>query len=270
MPELPEVETVVRAARPRLSGRTIVAFRALWARQAVPSPAAVRKGIVGRTIRDVARRGKFIVLNLDDGAALLIHLRMSGRLEYAPFEAGPPAHIRAEFDFADGGGLRFCDARKFGRIVFTRDLAAATRGLGVEPLSGEFTPQRLVALLAARRGRIKSVLLDQSVIAGLGNIYADESLFHARIHPLTAAVRVAPRQVRALHAAILNVLTEAVRRNGTSFDWAYPDGQMQHALAAYGREGEACRRCQSGIKRIVVAQRSTHFCPKCQAAAPKK
>jgi len=262
MPELPEVETIVRACRPRLVGRRITRFVTRWARHASPSAAAVRDGLAGRTVRALTRRGKHIVWELDDGGWLLVHLRMSGRFEWD--DAVPaPAHVRAWWELDDGGRLLFCDARKFGRITYTRDLDAATAGLGPEPLGRAFTAAALAALLQRPRP-LKTLLLDQSVIAGLGNIYTDEALFRAGLHPLARCDRLAAEQVAALHAAIRDVLRLAIRKHGTSIDWIYPGGWMQRHLKVYGRTGEPCRICGTPIERLVVAQRGTHVCPRCQ------
>lgn len=273
MPELPEVETVVRTTRPRLIGRRIVAFESNWPRQVSPSAAEVRRRLLGRSICDVARRGKWIVWRLDDASWLLIHLRMSGRLEWrrrnrgspdAASAMGEPRHVRASWAFDDGGRLVFDDARKFGRIVQTDDLAAATRDLGVEPLEPSFTPGVLGSLLRRRRRRLKPLLLDQSVVAGLGNIYADEALFAAGVHPMSPSDRLTDAQVRALHAAIRSVLRRGIHHNGATIDWVYPGGGMQNHFRVYGRTGAPCRRCGTAIRRVVLGQRSTHFCPSCQ------
>jgi formamidopyrimidine-DNA glycosylase len=282
MPELPEVHTIVRALRPRLVGRRVVGFESRWPPQAMPDVRTVRDGIVDRAIRDLTRRGKFIVFSLNDGGFLLVHLRMSGRLEWSLPRADPPSratepsparepsraveppHVRAVWKLDDGRRLLLCDARKFGRIVYTRDLQAATSGLGAEPLSPAFTPLRLARLLHARARQLKPLLLDQSVIAGLGNIYTDEALFRAGLHPATRSDRLRTEQIATLHGAIRQVLRAAIRRNGTSFDWIYPGGRMQDHLLVYGRAGEPCRRCGATIRAIRVAQRGTHVCPRCQ------
>lgn len=239
-----------------------------WARQASPSVSAVRAGIVGRHIESLERRAKFLVFGLNDGGRMLVHLRMSGRFELAAErpESDAPRHVRAIWLLDDGQRLLFCDARKFGRIVFAPAGASPLDGLGIEPLSRDFTPERLRSLLSASRRPIKPLLLDQSVIAGIGNIYADESLHRAGIHPLRAALSLEPHKVQALHSAIRAVLREAIRRNGTSFDWIYPSGGMQHYLRVYGRTGEACGVCGGAIVALRVGQRGTHICPNCQPA----
>lgn len=264
MPELPEVESVVRTWSARLVARRIGVFESRWPRQASPSAAAVRRGIVGRAIERVWRRGKYIVMDLEGGGHLLIHLRMSGRLEAAAAGASEPRHTRAVFELDDGLRLHFCDARKFGRIVLCGDVERGTGGLGVEPLSAAFSAARLGKLLAGRRRQLKPLLLDQRVIAGLGNIYTDEALFRAGIHPLEPSDRIDGARVKRLHAAIRAVLKDGIRRNGASIDWVYPGGRMQDFFRVYGREGEACVTCGTTIAYLRVAQRGTHVCPRCQ------
>jgi formamidopyrimidine-DNA glycosylase len=274
MPELPEVETIVRSCRPRLVGRVVEDFEARWARQVRPDPETVRAALRGATVTAVGRRGKHIVIELGSSAVpgaplgpagwLLVHLRMSGRFEWLTAAAPEPGHVRAVWSLDDGARLALCDARKFGRIGFTRDLAAELSGLGPEPLDEAFTPAVLAALLRGRSRAVKPLLLDQSVVAGLGNIYTDEALHRAGIHPLTPAARLRPRAVAALHEAIRHVLTEGIRHNGTSLDWIYPDGEMQDFLLAYGRTGQPCPRCGAPIEALRVGQRGTHVCPRCQ------
>ncbi len=264
MPELPEVETIVRAVRPRLVGRAIVGFESRWPKNVVPGPAAVRRAVVGRRVAGVSRRAKYIVLGLDDGGHLLVHLRMSGRLDWSNDHTKEPPHVRAVWDLDDGGRLLLCDARKFGRVVHTRDLAAATADLGPEPLGRDFTPGLLSGLLRARRRQLKPLLLDQRVVAGLGNIYTDEALHRAGLHPLTRSDRLRAADVERLHAAIRAVLREAIRHHGTSLDWIYPGGWMQRRLRVYGRTGEPCRTCGTPIVGLRVGQRGTHVCPRCQ------
>lgn len=270
MPELPEVETVVRNYRPLLEGRTVAGFTTRWPKNCLPSAAAVRRGIVGRTILRVSRRAKYIVLALDNGAHQLIHLRMSGRFAWAAdHEKVETPFVRAVWTFTDGHALWFDDARKFGKIVHAPDLAAATAHLGVEPLDRTFTAGRLATLLTRRARQLKPLLLDQSVIAGLGNIYVDEALHMAGLHPLTRSDRLTPAQISALCKSIRTVLRTSIRRNGTTFDWIYPSGQMQNYLKVYGRTGEPCRRCRTAITYLKVAQRGTHICPACQLTAPR-
>lgn len=206
------------------------------------------------------------MLELDDGSHLLVHLRMSGRFEWADEVAARPRHVRARWDLDDGSRLLFCDARKFGRIVHTREPDEVLGTLGPEPLARGFTVEKLEELLRGRQRQLKPLLLDQTVIAGLGNIYSDEVLFHAGLHPLTPASVLSTTEVARLHAAIRGVLRVAIRNHGTSIDWIYPGGWMQRKLAVYQRTGEPCRVCGTSIVALRVAQRGTHVCPQCQPA----
>jgi formamidopyrimidine-DNA glycosylase len=268
MPELPEVETIVRTNRARLRGRRIIAFESRWPKNVVPDLRTVQQAVRDRTVVQIRRRGKFIIFCLSDGARLLIHLRMSGRLEWAAPGQPEPPHVRAAWDLDNGQRLLLCDARKFGRIIYTREPRLVTATLGPEPLDPRLTPSRLAALLRSRRRQLKPLLLDQSVIAGLGNIYTDEALFRARLHPLTRADQLDDRQIRRLHRAIRAVLCEAIRRHGTTIDWIYPGGWMQKHLRVYGRAGQPCRRCGTPIIALRVGQRGTHICPRCQDGRP--
>lgn len=290
MPELPEVETTVRAFRPRLEGRRIVRFVSRVAKQANPSVAAVRRGIVGKRIIRLRRRAKYIVVDLGDERGegpedapgrgskarrrrkqrgqrqrghLLIHLGMSGRFEWAA-EGNRPQHVRAILELDDGHRMLFCDARKFGKIIYATDFKAATEHLGVEPLGRGFTAVRFERLLRGRARQLKPLLLDQSIVAGLGNIYADETLFRARLHPATRSDRLTSREIERLRRAIQTVLLKAIRLRGTSFDQVYRGGQMWERLTVYGRAGLPCRRCRTPIEALRIAQRGTHICPKCQ------
>lgn len=266
MPELPEVETIVRNYREPLVGRRIIRFTSHWPRQASPSVRAVQVGLKNRTITSVARRAKYIVVALDNGAHFFVHLRMSGSFGWAEPDARtqPGAHVRAEWLLDDGRRLLFHDARKFGRIIFTRSPDEVTGALGVEPLEDVFSVAHLATLLGRRRRALKPLLLDQTVIAGLGNIYTDEALHRAGLHPLCPSDAVLADGTRRLHAAIRAVLREGIRRNGTSIDWIYPSGQMQDYLRVYGRTGEPCRTCGQAIVALRVGQRGTHICPRCQ------
>lgn len=264
MPELPEVETIVRTNRDRLVGRRIVAFSSSWPRGVLPTVARVRRAIVGRTISDVTRRAKYIVFHLSGDEYLLVHLRMSGRFEWADGRRRRPPHVRATWTLDDGQRLLFCDARKFGRIVHATNLAGATAHLGLEPLERCFDRAALASLLRDRRRQLKPLLLDQALIAGLGNIYTDESLHRAGLHPRQRSDGLTPAQVERLHAAIRTVLRLAIRNHGTSIDWIYPGGWMQRRLRVYGRAGEPCRRCGTTIVALRVGQRGTYICPQCQ------
>jgi formamidopyrimidine-DNA glycosylase len=270
MPELPEVETIVRRLRRKLSGRWIVGFATDRAAAVRPSLAAVRRGIVGKQIRSVRRRAKYLVLQLSPDGYLLLHLGMSGQLYWQADCPRQPPYLRSSLQFADGNRLLFCDARRFGRIIYSQKLQSAIGGLGIEPLSRQFTVGKLKELLQNRSARLKALLLDQSVIAGLGNIYVDESLHRAGLHPLTRACQLSRAQIARLHGAIRSVLREAIRYRGTTFDWVYPGGAMQQRLRVYGRAGQPClstrksRRCRGTIRYLRVGQRGTYLCPVCQ------
>lgn len=265
MPELPEVETIVRTYGPRLAGRVVREFVAHVPAQVAPDVTTVREHLRGRRITQLSRRGKYIVFQLAPAGVLLVHLRMSGRFEWlAPGATAQHRHIRAEWLLDDGARLLFDDARKFGRILLCDDPRAMSDQLGVEPLDDAFTADALERLVRARRRQLKPLLLDQSVIAGLGNIYTDEALWQARLHPLANSAGLRREQIVALHAAIRRVLREGIRRNGTSIDWVYPEGRMQDYLRVYGRTGNACARCSTTIVALRVGQRGTHICPRCQ------
>lgn len=268
MPELPEVETIARRLRPTLLGSTVTHAEVLWARTlAVPSPRAFKRSIAGRQIISVGRRAKFLMLDLS-GFSLLIHLRMTGDLFLRP-ESDPPAphdRMRLSLLTPDGSPARlvFNDARKFGRVWFTDRPESVLGSLGPEPLSDEFTPAWLYDALRSRRRQLKPLLLDQTFLAGLGNIYADEALHRARLHPLRLSDTVGRNKAEALWLAVRSVLEQGIRRNGASFDWVYRGGEFQNDFRVYGREGEACPVCGATIKRLVIGQRGTHICPRCQ------
>ena len=262
MPELPEVETVVRSIRP-LVGRRIVSaeFRNLRIlRGGDPDAMALR--LAGRRIKAVTRYGKFIVATLGGGGYLLVHLGMTGRLLLGG-EAGK--HTHAIFTF-DRGLLLYDDSRQFGSIELSEEFPRRVARLGPEPLEVAFDD--FAAALAIRRTRIKPLLLNQSFLRGLGNIYADEALFRAGIHPLAHASRIGGGRARKLYDAITAVLTEAIAAGGSSIsDYVDAEGrkgffQIDHRV--YQRTGEPCTVCRSPIRRVIVAQRSSHFCPRCQ------
>jgi len=274
MPELPEVETIVRQIRPRVVGRRIRAARVHWART-LQHPALERldRSVRGRTVTRAWRRGKYFVLDLDDGQHLVGHLRMSGRL-LVQEEAAPP-YARASFALDDGRHLVFTDVRKFGRLAVVRRLGDALPPLGPEPLEAAFDGPWLRRALAARARRLKPLLLDQSFVAGLGNIYVDEALHRARLHPLRPSDRVPGAAAHRLADAIRAVLTAAIAAEGSSFDTFYrtPTGQpgaYQDAFLVYGRAGRPCRTCGRAIRRLVVAQRGTHVCTRCQPAPRRR
>jgi formamidopyrimidine-DNA glycosylase len=228
--------------------------------------------MAGQRFVDVGRRGKYVVCALASGEALLVHLRMTGRLEVvgpdSPALVGP--HLRASLQFTDGEHLAFTDPRKFGRIWLTDDVMRVVGKLGPEPLGGDFTTDVLARRLSARRAAMKALLLDQTVVAGLGNIYADESLFVAGLHPLRTGADLTEIEIERLHAAIRQVLDEAIGERGTTLRDYHPpygaEGAYQNHLRVYQQTDRPCPRCGAPIRRIRVTQRSTHFCPQCQHA----
>ena len=295
MPELPEVETVARDLQRWVAGATIVDATVHWDRT-IRHPQPPERFVVeiaDATIRRVTRRAKTVLLHLTDGRVMTVALRMTGALIVA--DAGTPEdpYARVVFRLADGRELRYRDVRKFGRIglwpggglrsVGAGRGARSTRvaeggrryrigevfsGHGPEPLQRGFTAQRLAERLGRRSAKLKTLLLDQSFIAGVGNIYADEALWRARLHPLRAADSLDARDVRRLHRAVRQVLREGIANRGASFsDYVGADGEPganAERLAVYRRTDQPCYRCGRRIERIVVGQRSTHFCPHCQ------
>ena len=264
MPELPEVETIARNLRPKLVGRTILDARLRWKRTlATPTAAEFRRRIRGQRVRDVGRRAKFLHIALQD-YSLLIHLRMSGDLVIRSAAAPPEKHDRLILTLSNGRQLVFNDTRKFGRVWLTETTDGVFEKLGPEPLGRAFTEQWLHTALRGRRRQLKPLLLDQAFLAGLGNIYVDEALHMAKLHPLRVSNTVTGRQGSRLHGAIRAVLHEGIRRNGASIDWVYRGGDYQNHFRVYDRSGEACRVCGRKIQRMVVGQRGTYFCPGCQ------
>jgi formamidopyrimidine-DNA glycosylase len=264
MPELPEVETIARTLRPALLGKTILSADLRWNRTLVsPSPAKFRDLIRDQQIQDIVRRAKFLNINLS-ASHLIFHLRMSGDLLVILGGYQPAKHDRLILKLTDDMTLVFSDPRKFGRVWLVDDPSVIFQNLGPEPLSGDFTPDWLSAALHKQRRQLKPLLLDQSFLAGLGNIYTDEALHMARLHPLTTSNSVSPEEAEILWMAVRQVLAEGILRNGASIDWVYRGGDFQNHFRVYGRQGKPCPVCGTIIERIVVGQRGTHFCPKCQ------
>ena len=261
MPELPEVETVVRSVAAHVVGRRILAarFSSPWVTPGDRKKLAGR--LKGRTIQSIFRRGKFIVMPLDEGT-LTIHLGMTGRLLVS---GKPGEHVHGIFTL-DDGQLFYQDPRQFGRIEWSPGEPPRVARLGPEPL--EISLADFEARLKKHKTRIKALLLNQAFLAGVGNIYADESLHAAGIHPLALAARIQPQRTERLHTAIQGILAHAIQMGGSSIsDYVDANGergwfQVEHRV--YGREGEPCKTCSKPIKKTLVAQRGTHFCPVCQ------
>ena len=269
MPELPEVETIVRQLKPELMHRTLAAVEALWGKSVELSAPQVEK-LKGKTVLDVLRRGKWILLLLDDGDRLAIHLRMTGRLSLSPL-AGRKEHLRGEIAFSDGQRLYFFDPRKFGRIrLVPVHEKSWLDEIGVEPLPDNLLETALNGLDSRRS--VKAVLLDQSVVAGIGNIYADEALFSAGIHPLRPFCGLTPAERSRLASAVRLILLAAIGNGGSTIsdyrDLLGEEGLQQQHHQVYHRQGQACFRCNATILRTRIAGRSTHFCPGCQPEPP--
>ncbi|SRR5579871_253204 len=269
MPELPEVETVVRDVRPHLVGRRITRVE-LGRRQPLKTPPRkIVELLEDATVESVERWGKNIVIRLQGGAWWLIHLGMSGRLAVSPASEARPPHTHGVFALDSGEyELRYSDPRMFGRIEVTRDIPARLKKLGPEPL--EIAEAEFVEGLRARRTRVKALLLDQSFVRGVGNIYADESLFRAMLDPRTVGARVKPDRAAALHRELQAVLREAIESKGSSVrTYLYGGGESgnyQYEHLVYGRAGEPCTRCGIVLKTGVVAGRTTVWCGKCVKA----
>ena len=273
MPELPEVETVARDLRGRIVAARIAGVRSSWARTLRNvNGEELADAVRGRTIDAVGRRGKQLVVELSGGAFLTIHLKMTGQLFVVPTGGSEDPYVRLVLELDDGREIRFRDIRKFGRIgVYMADDDPFS-AVGPEPLDAAFTLRAFRARLRARKGRLKPLLLDQTFIAGVGNIYADEGLWAARLHPLRTVGTLRPADERRLWRELRRILTEAVIRRGSSIDdYTAPDGDgdMQEHLLVYQRAGEPCFRCGRAIRRIVVGGRGTHFCSWCQRLSAK-
>jgi formamidopyrimidine-DNA glycosylase len=271
MPELPEVETIVRQLRQggpthaaSVLGKRIERVTLKWPRHvARPSARVLQRELRGQTVQALGRRGKYLIFQLSSGV-LLIHLKMSGDLKLVAPGAAGDRHAHTIFHFSDGTALRFSDTRKFGKVFWVAQAEDVTGALGPEPLEPGFTAQRLGDMLAARRRALKPLLLDQTFIAGLGNIYTDEALHLAGLHPLRRSDSLSPAEARALWRSIRRALRSGIRHNGASLDWVYRGGNFQHHFRVYDRAGKPCLTCGTPIRRIVVGQRGTHYCPQCQ------
>jgi formamidopyrimidine-DNA glycosylase len=275
MPELPEVETIRRDLEARVVGRRFVGVTIPPdTGKTVPvlkgiDEASFREGIVGARIEGVERRGKYLALRLDTGAALIVHLRMTGALLHRRPEDAPERFLRAVLHLDNGSELRFTDMRKFGGFWLLDDIdEAVSAPLGPEPLSEGFTVEGLAQSMAGRKAPVKAILLDQRHIAGIGNIYADEACFEAHIDPRRLGATLTPAEVAELHGAVRSVLLFGVESRGASFkdykDVAGESGSMHMHVKVFRRNGKPCYACESIIERVKVGGRSTHFCPTCQ------
>jgi formamidopyrimidine-DNA glycosylase len=270
MPELPEVETITRLLRqgsphqPSVVGHRILDAHLLWSRTlAEPTPDEFCKQLPGQVIEEISRRGKFLVFNLSDDW-LLFHLRMSGDLLVRPSATPPETHDRLLLELDGGFQLAFNDARKFGRVWLVDNPNRVLGELGPEPFDDGFTGHDLFIRLQRTHRQLKPLLLDQTFLAGMGNIYVDEALNLAGLHPLTPSNALTEKQATRLLASIRRVLLDGIARNGASIDWVYRGGDFQNYFRVYQRTGEPCPKCGTPIARIIVGQRGTHYCPHCQ------
>jgi formamidopyrimidine-DNA glycosylase len=274
MPELPEVETIRRDLQDGLTGQTIVGVRIHKPDIILGglSPRSFASRVRGRRVTSIRRRAKYLLLDLDDGASIQVQLRMSGRFALTVGRPDPSEfrHIAAELHLGDGRTLWYDDVRRLGgfQLMNADEVAVLDRRLGPEPLEDSFTARRFSLILSGLRGPIKNVIMDQRRVAGIGNIYASEALFLARIDPRRAAGSLDEREVRVLRRTIRRVLREAIRSAGTTFrDYRAVNGrsgEFQTRLTVYAREDKLCVRCRTPIQRVVQAGRSTFYCPECQ------
>lgn len=276
MPELPEVETVAAGLRAQgVEGARIEGAQVLNPRTVEPgSPEAFARAVAGRTVAAVGRRGKYLVLRFEAGGALLVHLRMTGRLHFVDPGAPLALHVRLVLRFADGRRLALHDTRRFGRCRVVADPAAALAHLGPEPLEAAFTVPAFRDALRRSRRQLKPLLLGQDVVAGLGNIYVDEALWEAGLHPERPADSLTDDDAKRLHAAIRKALRRGLKAQGTTlghgntnfYSVAGRRGDNDANLRVFRRDGLPCPRCGTVIVRSVVGQRGTHVCPRCQPA----
>jgi len=277
MPELPEVETVARGLQRQIAGRRILSVM-LGKTDFIDNPEEIARELPGRAIREVARYGKFLLLRLarkqdvvegaERDAALLVHLGMTGMLSPQPASEPHAKHTHVVALLDDGRELRYTDPRRFGRMAFLAGerLKEELRRFGADPLEAGL--EEFTARICGKRARIKALLLDQQVLRGVGNIYADESLWKAKIHPMRMGAKLRQEQVKKLYRALQEILRRAIVMRGSSIadflDVEGQPGEYQRHHRAYGREGKPCFRCKTRIKRVIVAGRSSYFCPQCQ------
>ncbi|MEN8098238.1 MAG: bifunctional DNA-formamidopyrimidine glycosylase/DNA-(apurinic or apyrimidinic site) lyase [Chloroflexota bacterium] len=262
MPELPEVETYISAVKPHLIGRRIEQIEVFWGRT-LSDPNSLVGDLPGRTINSITRRGKYMRFDLGNSFELAVHLGMSGRVDYVD-NIEVHKHERARVQLIDGGVFRFIDPRKFGRLHLIKQPEAFFSRLGPEPLDGELTAEWLSRCFHKRKRAIKPLLMDQALVAGIGNIYADEALHRAAILPTRPGGTLTMSELERLVDAIRHVLLKAIEYGGSSIDSAYLGGQMQDEFVVYQRTNEPCHGCGTPIERIVLNQRSAHYCPSCQ------
>ena len=270
MPELPEVETIVRSLRDggrgslSIMGKKILKAKVSWDRTIeTPSVPVFKKRVINQTVLDVSRSAKYIHIHLSQDS-LLIHLRMSGDILVGEGIKPLGKYSRMALFFENNTQLSFENPRKFGRVWLLSDTDKIFKDLGPEPLDPEFSPNLFFEMLRSKKRQIKPLLMDQKFIAGIGNIYADEALNLAKIHPATSSDSITLKEARKLLKALNEVLQEGIRRNGASIDWVYKGGGFQNYFRVYQRTDEPCLACYTPISRIVIGQRGTHFCPKCQ------
>lgn len=273
MPELPEVETIRRELAPWVVGQSLLRIIILDARIVASNPAEeICPALIGQRIEGLERRGKYLIFRLSGGRSLIMHLRMTGALLLNPGASEP--YVRAIFDLSNGDRLLFRDPRRFGLIWLVDDSYAVVGQLGPDPLDDGFTPDVLAEALRRRRVAVKTALLDQRVVAGIGNMYADEALFAAGIHPLRKASDLSPGEVRALYNGIRNVLTTAIDGKGASVDtYMRPHGELGQAhfdFKVAHRRGGRCLVCGRPIERVSVQNRGSYFCPACQPPGPAR
>lgn len=268
MPELPEVDTIVEELKhSSLIGKTLVGVKAYWPKTVAFDSTKLKP----QKLMNISRRGKWIVLQFEHGF-LFIHLRMTGKFKILPTSDPILDHERAVLNFKNGTSLRFIDTRKFGRFYWSEDQTLFFENIGIEPLSEEFTPTLLKKLLMKRNRKIKPLLLDQSVIAGIGNIYADEALWEAKIHPERVASSLLEKEIISLHKGIQSSLRIGIALKGTTLGkgksnfYRLDGSEGKHAtnLKAYQKSGSRCSRCSTVMVKKTVGQRSSHFCPHCQ------
>jgi formamidopyrimidine-DNA glycosylase len=269
MPELPEVETIKNELAPLLTGRRIKSVEFLWAKTLLsPSIPEFEKRVKGKKLESLDRRGKYLIWRLEGGDSILVHLRMTGSFLVSRSKELPDSHTRAIVHLDDGQNVYYVDPRKFGKFQLVTGDEWEQGKLGVEPLSDEFTSNALAHLLKRRTAPIKSVLMEQNLVAGIGNMYADEALYEARIHPERPAQSLSALEVKNLHRAIRGVLKTAIKNKGASIsNYFRPDGERGTAHEGFKvahRRGEVCPVCGGPVERIVVRQRGTYFCPACQ------